>query len=194
MGLPVSKEDFPDIGDGVESPAEGGESVFGDPDLGKADTLRYNVSSYVVAEKYDKAIRELEAFLARETDYPNFHERVERYVGHGIDLIHAMRAKRNFPGMASLTKSKQQELQEKVKDHFHELTETIKKIESVQRDLRIQDVRSTIWIMRALSLSVGAIIFTAFMVDFIYGGIGRNALVVFDDAYTKLFDWLSFLI
>lgn len=191
MGLPISKDEFPDIEEATSALDGGGESFLGDPDIGKADTLRYNVSSYVISEKYDKAIRELEAFINRESDYPNFRGRVERFVRHGIDLIHAMRAKRNFPGMSSLTKSKQQELQEKVKDHFNELTETIKKIEEVQRDLRIQDIRSTIWIVRALVMSAGAILITSFVIDVIYGGIGENAYAVFDDAYTHLFDWIS---
>jgi hypothetical protein len=160
-------------------------------DMGKADTIRYNVVNYIVEEKYDKAIKLLNYFIDRESEYPNFKTRLHRYVKHCIDLINAMKAKKNFPGMNSLTRSKQQELQDRVIGHFNELQHILKKIEDVQRDLKIQDVKSTIWVIRVSILAVAIIVACGFLVDVIKGGVGETALMVLDDGYTQIFLYIS---
>ncbi|HRO66800.1 MAG TPA: hypothetical protein PL182_04485, partial [Pseudobdellovibrionaceae bacterium] len=90
-------------------------------DLGRVDSLRYNILTWVLNERYDKAIQELREFDSRPSPYPTFHAKVSRYILHSIDLIFAIKAKRNFPGINSLTRAKQQELREKFKEHFMEL-------------------------------------------------------------------------
>ena len=117
-------------------------------DLGKGDTLRFNVLSHVVEENYDKAIEDLKDFLRADSDYPKFRSRAERYIMHSIDLVNGIRAKRNFPGMTSLTTAKQQELHEKFKEHFNELTATLKKVEKIQVDVRMEEFRSTVWVVQ----------------------------------------------
>src|SRR5437868_3536587 len=126
-------------------------------DLGKPDSLRHRVLRLVLDERYDTAIQELKDFLAEPTEYPDFKERVGRFVSHSMDLIYAIKAKRSFPGISSLTRAKQQELREKFKEHLRELQYSIKKIEKNQTDLRVHDVRSTIYVVRAIWYSVVAI-------------------------------------
>src|SRR4051812_16869698 len=80
-----------------------GESI----DLGQSNTLRYAILSNVLEEKYDAALQELKVFRQAESIYPNFKQKVERLLAHCLDLIYAIKAKRNFPGLSSLTRPKQ---------------------------------------------------------------------------------------
>lgn len=164
-------------------------------DLGRADTFRYNILTWVLSEKYDRVIQELREFHDKPSEYPDFHDKVNRYISHAIDLVYAIKAKRNFPGLSSLTRAKQQELREKFKEHFKELQIILKKVEKVETDLRIMDVRSTIYVVRAMSYSVGLIALTAFINEF-FKGLGMTSWIVMDDlaerAINTVFSMLGF--
>ncbi len=162
-------------------------------DLGRADSLRYNILTWVLDEQYDKAIKEVKDLLSRPSPYPDFQERVTRYAHHSVDLIFAIKAKRNFPGISSLTRAKQQELREKFKEHFKELQYILMRIEKVEADLRISDTRSTIYVVRALWLAGIGIIFLAFLLEIIRG-LAQTGLVVFDESITTGTNWLFNLI
>lgn len=162
-------------------------------EMGRPDSLRRHILTWVLEERYDKAIGGLREFLEAESIYPNFRPRVERYISHSIDLIYAIKAKRSFPGINSLTRAKQQELREKFKDHFRELQHMLKTIEKVQFDLRLQDVRSTVYVVKALWIAGIAVILLAFWIDFVHGIAGAGLHVV-DDALVHLTDWLWKLI
>lgn len=167
----------------------GNESI----DFGKADSLRYNILSWVLDEKYDKSINEMRRFIETPSEYPNFRGKAERFVNHAIDLIYAIKAKRNFPGIASLTRAKQQELREKFKEHFRELQFTMKKIEKIQVDLRIEDARSTIYVIRALCLAALGIATLAFILEII-NGLALTGHVVITDLVDRGTNWLFSLI
>lgn len=158
-------------------------------DLGKADTLHYNIVTYVVEENYDRAIDELKSFINREWEYPHFRNRVERYVPHAIDLINAIRAKRKFPGVTSLPIAKQQELNEKYRHHFAELQAILKKIEKIHVELHLEDIRSTVWVVQAFATALFAIVAVAFMIE-VSKGLFENAWIVIDDLFVKLSAWL----
>ncbi len=162
-------------------------------DFGKADSLRYNILSWVLDERYDKAIQEMRNFIEMKSDYPNFKDKVERFVSHSIDLIYAIKAKRNFPGIGSLTRAKQQELREKFKEHFRELQVVMKRIEKIQVDLRIEDARSTIYVIHALWVSGASIAVLAFLIE-IVRGLAVTSSVVADDMLGRGVDWIFNLI
>ncbi|MFN8848015.1 MAG: hypothetical protein ACK5V3_08690 [Bdellovibrionales bacterium] len=162
-------------------------------DFGKADSLRYNILNWVLDEKYDRAIQELKDFANRDSEYPTFHQRVERFISHSIDLVYAIKAKRNFPGLSSLTRAKQQELREKFKEHFKELQMVLQKIEKIQIDLRIQDARSTIYIIRALWFAGASIALLAFMME-IFNGLALTSTVVFEDLLNRAVEALFTLL
>ena len=162
-------------------------------DLGRADSLRYNILTWVLDEQYDKAIKELKSFLEIPSPYPDFKERVTRYCFHSVDLIYAIKAKRNFPGIASLTRAKQQELREKFKEHFKELQYILTRVEKVEADLRISDTRSTIYVVQALWFAGIGIILLAFLLEIIRG-LAQTGFVVFDDSITTATNWLFALI
>ena len=149
-------------------------------DLGRPDTLRYNILTFVINEEYDRAIKTLKEFLESDSEYPNFRLKVERYLLHSIDLIYAIRTKRNFPGISSLTRTKQQELRDKFKEHFKELRFMMKKIEDSLEELRLNDVRSTHIVIRSFWLSV-IVVFVAGLSFEIINGMGHSLEVVFND-------------
>lgn len=179
----------------IKEGATGGEPALFDvgvdqSDLGRPDSLRYNICAWVLDERYDKAIEELKDFLGRDSEYPNFKEKITRYIYHSIDLIYAIKAKRSFPGINSLTRAKQQELREKFKEHFRELNLVLKIVEKVQTDLRVADVRSTIYVVKALWFATFSIIVLAFWLE-VTGGLAKTAVIVFDDSFTKFAAWLA---
>jgi len=162
-------------------------------DFGRADSLRYNILTWVLEERYDRAIQEMKDFVEKPSEYPNFRDKVERFASHAVDLIYAIKAKRNFPGIASLTRAKQQELREKFKEHFKELQFVMKKIEKIQVDLRIEDARSTIYVIQALWVSGFAIAALAFALE-IFNGLAVTGTVVANDLLGRGVDWLFNLI
>jgi hypothetical protein len=162
-------------------------------DLGKPDSLRYTVLRMVLDERYDSAIEELREFLNADSEYPDFKVRIGRFINHSIDLIYAIKAKRSFPGISSLTRAKQQELREKFKEHLKELQQCIKIIEKNQTDLRVADARSTIYVVRAVWYSVALISLMAFYLEITHG-LARTSYIVVDDAITRTTEWLLHLI
>jgi len=157
-------------------------------DIGKPDTLRYNILILIINEEYDKATSNLKDFLEKDSAYPGFRLKVERYVQHAIDLISAIRTKRNFPGFNSLTRTKQQELKEKFKEHFQELKHVIKKIENSMEELRLNDIKSTSIVVQSVWASVLIVSVGAFVLD-IFTGLGAAMHNVLDEKVGILLDW-----
>src|ERR1700722_7085208 len=103
-------------------------------DLGRVGSLRREILSAVVSEKYDVGKSKLETFIEeRAGDYPMFVERVGKFAKHASDLIQAIQTKRSFPGLGSLSLGKQQEITEKVLIHCQELKQTLKAIERAEK-------------------------------------------------------------
>ena len=96
-------------------------------EMGRADSLRYNVLHHVVSENYDRAIDDLKSALEKKSVFPSFREKAERFASHAVDLVNAIRAKRHFPGIDSLTMAKQEEISDRYMEHFRELQTMLKK-------------------------------------------------------------------
>jgi hypothetical protein len=166
-----------------------GDTGINSTDLGNPGSLRYKVLTMVLDERYDSAIAELNEFIDKPSEYPDFRDKVGRFVSHSIDLIYAIKAKRSFPGLSSLTRAKQQELREKFKEHLMELQYSIKKIEKNQTDLRVQDVRSTIYVVKATWYAVVSISVLGFFLE-VTQGLASTSYVVMDDAVAQATTWL----
>src|SRR4051812_26215736 len=100
-------------------------------DAGRLNTLRTSVLTLVVAENYDRATADLTDYVDAKTTFPGFQERCERLVNHCSELIQAIHTKRNFPGLTTLSLSKQQEIHEKVLEHFEDLKSHLRQIEKI---------------------------------------------------------------
>lgn len=174
--------------DSKSSDAESGKRSSVSP-----EALRRAVLAYVAEAEYDTAIEELRDFLDSDFEYPMFRARAERYVRHSIDLVNAIRAKKNFPGIASLTRAKSQELKERTRSHYNELDQSLKRIEKVETQLRIDDVKSTLWVVKSVSYSLIIILLVGLSMD-LMGGFYDTAVAVIDDFALKAIDWFFRLI
>lgn len=154
-------------------------------DMGRADSFRYNILTHVVDENYDRAIHELKTFLSRETEFHKARLRSERFVHHCVDLVNAIRAKRNFPGMNSLTIAKQQELNDRFREHFNELQYILKKIEKIEHEVKLEDVRSTVWVVKSIAWCAGLLLAVAFLMD-VNAGLFRTVVYVIDDTFFRV--------
>lgn len=153
-------------------------------EMGQADTLRYNVNVFILGEQFELAVREIEGYMAKDFDLPGFKEKIKPYLNHAIDLVNAIRAKQGFSKHISLTRSKQQELQETLRTHYDELQYAFKKIEQIRYQLQLDDLRSTVWIIKSATFSVFVIVGFIFINELIDGAASNFALVI-DDYLTQ---------
>jgi hypothetical protein len=154
-------------------------------EAGTRDGARAIILTNVTTENYDKALEELEIYTNSQSEYPQFHERTHRYLSYARDLIHAIRAKRSFPGMQNLSMSKQQELYDRAMTHFEDLKATLKKVEKIEGEVRLEDVRSTVWVVKAAIFCLFAVLIFGFLME-LSRGVLPAATVVADDAFGQI--------
>lgn len=158
-------------------------------DMGKIDSFRHTILSHVASENYQRAIEELNGYVEVKKEYPQFRQRAERYIKYAVDLTNGIKAKRSFPGMNQLSMSKQQELYDRAMSHFDELKMTLKKIEQIEVEIRLDDVRSTVWVVKALIYSFFAVLVLAFLME-ISQGVLPSVSILVDDGFGQLTNWL----
>lgn len=149
-------------------------------ELGRHGGLRRTILGLVVGEKYDQAKEDLQAYVnGKSIEYATFGTRVEKFVRHSVELIHAIQTKRNFPGLGSLSLSKQQELNERVLTHFDELKQTLKTVERAEKEIKLSDHRSTAWVVKVFAHSILVVLMVGFLMS-IHNGLWYSATVVFE--------------
>ena len=149
---------------------------------GDRDGIRSIILSNVAAENYDVAMTEIKKFVDSKDDYPQFRIRSERYLSYAGDLVNAIRAKRSFPGLHYLSMSKQQDLYDRAMSHFEDLKVTLKKVEQIEKEVRLDDVRSTVWVVKAIIFCVFAVFVLGFIIE-VSRGIVPSASIVADDFF-----------
>jgi hypothetical protein len=156
-------------------------------DVGQVGTVRHTILTYVATEGYAKATEELNAYILSKAAFPQFEGRVERYVSYANDLINGIKAKRSFPGFQHLSMSKQQDLSDRAMDHFEDLKLTLRKIESIEKEIRLEDMRSTVLVVKAVMYCCLAMLIIAFLKE-ISRGVLPTAANVFDSLFGNLVD------
>jgi hypothetical protein len=162
------------------------KSVSGN--VGPNGSLRQSILTAVVEEKYDLAISRLKEFVESKPEFPEFRERCVRYSEYGVELIHAIRTKRSFPGWNALNMSKQKELFERALHHFEDLKATLTKIEVVEKEVRMEDVKSTVWVVRAFVYAVSALLFFVFFRE-MGAGVLPAAYTVLESSTSSIVDF-----
>lgn len=157
--------------------------------IGNSNGLKFVVLSLVVEEKYEEAERELVLYLNSQTDFPKFQFRTQRYSKHAIDLINAIKLKRKIPSQVTLRQAKKQELVDSVRAHFEEIKLILQQIEKTEIELKIEDARSTVWVLQSLHfwLSVVAVSYVA--LDLWQNGLVPSTVTVVSTALDKVTDW-----
>ncbi len=147
---------------------------------GARDDVRSIILTYVASENYAKALEELQQYVESKSDYPQFRSRAERYLTYSADLINAVRAKRSFPGMHHLNMSRQQDLYDRAISHFEDLKVTLKKIVQIEQEVKLEDVRSTVWVVKAVIFCIFAMLVVGFLIE-LSKGVLPSANIVTDD-------------
>ena len=158
-------------------------------DSGRMDTMKNTILAMVTGELYDRAISALKDHLNSKDEYPQFKERATRYVDYAADLINAIKAKRSFPGLQNLAMAKQQELFDRSMEHFEDLKITLKKIEQIDAEVRIEDVRSTVVVVKVTAICVFAILLLAFSIEVSRGLVPSMTFLV-DKYLTGGMEWI----
>ncbi len=140
-------------------------------DLGRKGDLLRKVISHTVAYNYELAAREINDFIESRHKFPEYIARVERYRNDAEDLILSIKAKRDMGKQVKLSNSKSQELRERIFFSFRELRRVLQKMEHLDREVRINDVRSTTLVVKVGFLGVFAIFCTVFTVEFFAGPV-----------------------
>lgn len=157
---------------------------------GRRDSLRNTILSFVSRDKYDIAVRELRYYQQFKSDLAPFIDRTERYFEHCEELILAIKAKKSFPNIDQLPMAKRQEIFDRVQHHFDELTLTLKRIEQIENDIKIQDSRSTLWVIQAVVACTVIISVWAVMIEG-FRNLGLTFHVVMDDVSEIFFKILG---
>jgi hypothetical protein len=158
-------------------------------DIGAVDTVRNSILSYVASESYDRAIEELRKYIDSKTEFPQFKIRAERYAAYSVDLINAVKAKRSFLGLQNLSMSKQQDLFDRAMEHFDDLKVTLKKIEQIDREVKVEDIRSTVLVVKAVIYSLFAVVTLGFLIE-LSRGVIPTAWNVIDHALSVSTDFI----
>ncbi len=153
-------------------------------DSGRLDSLRRAILNMVTEERYDSAISELKTYSNFRTEYPDFKPRTERHIQHCIDLVLAIKAKRSLPGLSRLSAAKQKELHDMALHHFDELTHFLKQIEKVEVDVKLADVRSTVWFLQTCVYCMLALFVGTLFVD-MTSGFFTGGIVYMDDLLSR---------
>jgi hypothetical protein len=156
---------------------------------GKIDSLKRTILAYVSEGDYDTAKSALDKYVEMQKEYPGFIQRGERYIQHCSDVIHSIKAKREMPGLHTLPMSKQQEVMETVLKHFEELKHYLHKLELIQKDVKIDDLRSTVWVIKAMAYSIFLVV-CIFFIKSAAMGIWQSFEYLVEDFSSKAINWI----
>lgn len=117
--------------------------------------FRHDILMMVSSGKYRAVLVEIDAFQKEKSAaMPFFHVKTSRYFQYIKQLIEAIREHKTIPQFDQLPAGQQKKVHEQVYLYFDELNNTLKRVEKVIHDLKVQDVRSTIWVLKTFSYCV----------------------------------------
>lgn len=153
---------------------------------GRLDGLRYTILSLVVEGRYDTAVAEISYYANSERKLEVFRSKAQRYLNHCEELIRAVESKIKFCQTRTITRSQKHQLYVMVIKHFQELTDSLKKIERIENDIRVTDLKSTVWVLKSFIMCLGFLIIFA-MVREAYLTMKEPSLVIVNDSIEFIF-------
>ncbi len=157
-------------------------------------TLTHRIITLVAMKSYQQANKDIQDYVRlRSKDYSAFLLASHRYVVRMLNIISAIEKQRSVHGIENLTENKKHELFELVKDYFKELKSQIRGLESAEHSLKVEDVRSTVWVIWAFTYSMVAIFIVGFSLDLASGAF-KTIWFVLNDTYLAICTWVIKLI
>ena len=90
--------------------------------------------------------------------------------------------------MDQLAVSKQQEIYEGIRSYVRLLKKQLKNVEGVEFSLRVDDVRSTVWVLKTSSYCVASIVGLQFLIEALTG-YHQTFLIVTSDFFDRMASW-----
>lgn len=157
----------------------------------KVNVIKEKILHLIALNDYKGAVEALKSYHDQDFPYSTYRMKIERYVAHATDLILAIESNKNFPGMNSLTRPKQQELREKSKRFLEELTQILDQVEKSYDQLKIADLRTTTYFVKSFWIAMLIVGVTVIVNDFFRAGISQKFLVLAEYYINSLVQMLS---
>jgi hypothetical protein len=146
---------------------------------GPSDSFRHYILKLVANGKYEAAKKELERYSIQKRTYPQFEVRARRLIDSCVQFIEVVETKRNAPGISQLSFSRQQDFFERAIEQFEALKRLLVKIEQIEVEVRLEDLRSTVLLIRTVSFCA-CVLTAVFIIREAGSGFLPNAYVVTD--------------
>lgn len=135
---------------------------------------------HVVKGDYHLAQRALEWHQQSMHEYETFLKRSEKYFAFCHETIQAIKVKKEIIEAIKIRNSKAHELGEKVNRHFKDLKQTLSKIQQVEREIKLEDIRSTLIVVKA-SCYIVLTVFGFLFLREMWGGTLKSISMIYSD-------------
>lgn len=130
-------------------------------DLG---SLQHKILTAIVEKNYDDALKILKDYRDAKTKYPTYALKTGKIFDHAENLIQSIKIKKNFPNLAGLNQKKLEELAQKTKEHWEELRIVLRRLNTIEKEMEMEDARSTVLVVRAIMVAT-FLIFSALLIN-----------------------------
>ncbi|PIT98636.1 MAG: hypothetical protein COT74_13090 [Bdellovibrionales bacterium CG10_big_fil_rev_8_21_14_0_10_45_34] len=127
---------------------------------GRVDSLKNSILSFVANSKYDVARRELKVYRSYKISVPGYIARTTQMYEQSEFIISQIEQLGRSKEKPSLPLAQKQRIQEKLLGLFESLKSYLGRIEQVENDLKVRDLRASAWVLRTFVICV----FVAFAV------------------------------
>lgn len=121
---------------------------------GRSDTLRSSILTFVAGGQWDVAIREIHLYQKYKGTTDAYKKNTRRYFISAEQLIMAIKNLMITPNLYMLTMAKRQAVYERVIRHFEALKNVLEKLDTVENDLKVKDLRASVWVLQSLVFSL----------------------------------------
>ncbi len=159
-----------------------------------SNSVKNAILEHVVSQDYEQAMSKLKVYVETSNpDYPVFKRRAEKYLSYCNELILAIETKRRLSRHHSLSATQIKELQDNYNNHFKQLTDSLTRMERIERSLKLEDMRSTGVFVRACQASVLILFLGGLFIEF-KKGLLTNLFFVMTDSFLRLAERLATLV
>ncbi len=154
---------------------------------GLAFGLGHTILTLVAQSRFDMAIGEIDNLKKAHKELPILFRKSERFLSHCKELVQAIKMKKSFPNISTLPLSKQEEMHDRIMDHFEELKSSLKKIDRMEADIRVQDARSSLWVVRTFAICTCVVVAFAIALE-AHRTMGKPVRVILEDLSKMVFN------
>ena len=122
---------------------------------GRLDTMRNTVLTFVAERQYEVAIRELRLYQKFKSDLEVYKLRTDRCFNLCEEMILAIKALLSAPDLRAMPMAKRQTIYEGVVRKFEGLKQALDKLDQVENDIKIKDVRWTVKVLQVTCVCMG---------------------------------------